>query len=97
MSNSYERAKALLDKLGTPADRPKAQPLAPANGNCKYCQGCVVWATAPTGKRVPLDFNPEGDLVIVDGVAVSFGPAHEGLRRFVTHFQACRESQKGGS
>ena len=90
---NFERAKALLDALGTPAKRPRPLPEAPNNGVCKHCDATVVWATSPSGARVPLDFHPEGDLVLVAGCAVSYGPAHEGLRRFTTHFQACREAQ----
>jgi hypothetical protein len=92
---NYERAKELLGQLGTPAKRPKHTPEQPPNiGICNRCGATgIVWANAPSGARIPLDVHPEGDLVLVAGNAISFGPAHEGSRRFVTHFKVCRESQ----
>jgi fructose-specific component phosphotransferase system IIB-like protein len=98
--NAFERGKKLLEFLGTPVARPKpVRDEMPSIGGCKNCSATgIVWATAPSGKRVPLDHHPEGDLVLVAGNAIPFGPAHEGLRRFVVHFTACREAQaKRGS
>jgi len=91
MNKSYDRARQLLDQLGTHVSRPKHQPEAPPqNGTCSKCSACIVWATAPSGTRVHLDYHPDGDLVLVAGNAVAFGPARAGLRRFVLHFAACR-------
>ena len=99
MSNGYERGKQLLEFLGTPVPRPKPiRDEMPSIGGCKNCGATsVVYATAPSGKRIPLDVHPDGDLVLVAGNAVAFegeSPLHQGLRRFVTHFAACRAAQK---
>lgn len=94
MSN-YERSKALLANLGAPANRPTAPVREPSNGPCKRCGlYCVVWATLPSGSRVPLDRHPEGSLVLRNGLAVE-APPHEDEPRFVLHFASCREAQKG--
>lgn len=95
MSKAFDRAKQLLDFLGTPVPRPKPERerLPGSNGVCKFCDSVVVWATAPSGLRMPFDVHPEGDWVIVAGNAVAYGPAHEGQRRYVSHFGPCKEKR----
>jgi len=39
---------------------------------------------------MPLDRHPEGDLVLVDGVAREFGPLYQGQNRFMRHVAACK-------
>jgi hypothetical protein len=94
MSN-YERSKALLDNLGAPAARPSRPVREPSNGPCKNCSAySVVWATLPSGSRVPLDRHPEGPLVLRNGLAVE-APPHEDEPRFCMHFDSCRQRQEG--
>jgi len=91
--NAYERGLKLLESLGSRVSRPKHQPEQPPNnGVCSRCDAVVVWATAATCKRMPFDVHPQGDWVIVAGNAVTFGPAHEGQRRYAPHFASCRQS-----
>lgn len=89
-----DRALEVLASLGKPAERPRhtvppRQP--PSNGSCGICSAYVIWASGPAGGRFPLDRSPEdGNLVLVDGVALEFGPLHEGKNRFVRH--KCRRT-----
>lgn len=93
MSN-YDEAKKLLAHLGEPARRPARPVREPTHAPCKRCGNyCVVWATLPSGSRVPLDRHPEGELVLRNGLAIE-APPHDDEPRFVLHFRACRE--KGG-
>jgi hypothetical protein len=91
---SYERGLQLLGELGKPTARPK-RPVQGANiGRCNRCQELVVWASMPSGARVPLDNHPGGALVLRDGVALEL-PANEGEVRYVMHFETCREARDG--
>lgn len=96
--NRLQRALDVLASLGQPAERPRYErpkPPALSYSACKLCGAPnIVWANTPHGGRVPLDRHPEGDLVIVDGTAVDYGPAHAGRNRWVRHFAACRQAQK---
>jgi hypothetical protein len=89
---NLERGKELLDKLGTPADRPTPRVVPAGHGVCRFCDGVVVWATSPSGSRVPLDVHPEGEFVLRDGVAFEL-PANEGEKRFTRHVRSCREKR----
>lgn len=80
----------LLANLGTPARRPTRPAPEPNIGPCKRCGNCsVVWASLPSGARVPLDAHPNGPLVLRGGVALEL-QANEGERRYIMHFTSCK-------
>ena len=68
---------------------------------CRSCSASIRWALTTKGRRIPLDPDPvpDGNLVLVDGVAYSL-PALATLRpelevpaeRFVSHFATCPQA-----
>jgi len=92
---AHEHSKALLDQLGKPTPRPGRPVMAPTNAPCKRCGNySIVWATLPSGARVPLDRHPGGALVLRNGLAIE-APPHDDEPRFGLHFESCRA--KGGT
>jgi hypothetical protein len=59
-----------------------------SNSTCRSCQAPLLWATTPKNRRIPLDPvpHPEGNVVVLDGVAVVGG---EGDTRYRSHFATC--------
>lgn len=54
-------------------------------GSCKSCGAHILWVTTSSGKKMPLDFEPERRFVIDAG---------EGMRAtlrntYVSHFATC--------
>ncbi len=100
-----DKALGVLSALdsGRAAPRPQGAP-APIKkqkggqfGQCT-CGAQVIWSSLPSGARACFDFNDAaGDLCLVDGVMVEFGPLHgEHKRRFSMHAATCSErGQKG--
>ncbi len=100
MTRRLDHAQALLSALGKPVARPAHAPPAPRVKGSQFgqctCGEQVIWSNLPSGARAPFDFNDEaGDLCLVDGVMVEWGPLHgEHKRRFSMHAATCKE--RGG-
>lgn len=98
MTRRLDHAQRLLASLGGPAQRPTFEAARAAKrqkgsqfGQCT-CGEQVIWSNLPSGARACFDFNDAGDLCLVDGVMVEWGPLHgEHKRRFSLHFATCKE------
>ncbi|HEX7277897.1 MAG TPA: hypothetical protein VF244_11025 [Acidimicrobiales bacterium] len=62
---------------------------------CRSCNAPVRWIKTVAGKAMPLDPapNPDGNVVIEDGVARVVGPEAEG-ERWMTHWATCPSAAK---
>lgn len=68
---------------------------------CSSCGANIVWIKTPKGKSMPLDAtpNPEGNVVIRDGLAVVLTAAEKavvpsvGPRRWLPHWVGCPSAQ----
>lgn len=64
---------------------------------CRSCDARIRWAKTATGKNMPIDLDPhpDGNLVIVDGIATVYAnplgaaQAHPDAPRYVSHWQTC--------
>lgn len=68
---------------------------------CKSCGRTIKWSRTRAGKRMPLDPEPSsgGNVVLVDGVAVSLDSAavaalDPATPRWMPHWATCSESEK---
>lgn len=59
--------------------------------NCRSCGAEIFWRKTTAGKMIPLDREPvaDGNLSVVNGVAVSAKDVPESALRYVTHFATC--------
>ena len=94
------RAAELLAALHSQVRRPRLIHEPPARkpaslGTCRLCSSPVTWVTMPSGRRAPLDHNPAGELVVIDGTALEYSETRDReRRRFSLHVgQTCREAQ----
>lgn len=64
--------------------------------NCSSCGAAILWVKTVNGKRMPLDEypTPDGNVVLVDGVAFSAYTldALEGRDLYKSHFATCPNS-----
>jgi len=63
---------------------------------CRTCEAAIVWAHTSSGKAMPLDAKPceDGDLEIVDGLAVKVGLfTPPGGPRWKSHFATCPQAK----
>lgn len=64
---------------------------------CKSCGASIRWAKTPTGKSMPLDFEPaaDGNIVLIDGLATAASPMEllSGKPVFRSHFATCPNAQ----
>jgi hypothetical protein len=59
---------------------------------CRSCGQQVRWAETEAGKNMPLDPpTPDGNLVIIDGIATGRTIADKGPF-FVSHFKTCPQA-----
>lgn len=59
---------------------------------CQSCQQEIIWAKTVNGKRMPIERNDDGNLVVVNGVAHVIRKGEEpvaGMHRYVSHFATC--------
>lgn len=90
-------ARKVLDALdsGAPVERPHAPLFTARPIRCRYCQRhALMLALWPSGKLAVLEPHPEGEVVIVQGTAVTWGPHHGMLERFASHFLSCEKAPK---
>lgn len=66
------------------------------SAKCSACQAPIIWLKTTNGRSMPLDVtpNPEGNVVIKDGLAVVLGGVEAadpliGERRFMPHWSTC--------
>ena len=62
---------------------------------CRSCGAPVIWVKTKAGKNTPLDAEPrsDGNLEIVDGVALPALPLVEGPR-YTNHFSRCPQAKE---
>ena len=53
-------------------------------GQCKSCNAHVLWVTTDSGKKMPLDFEPERRFVIDSATMVA-----RQRNTYVSHFATC--------
>jgi hypothetical protein len=70
--------------------------LPPPAQACRSCDAPIRWVKTTTGKRMPLDAEPvpDGNLVLVDGVATVVDADAAGTReRYTSHFSTCPQAK----
>lgn len=81
-----DHAQAVLDALGKPAERPTPAPLGVSQRLCRYgCGVQLVIAHLPGGQWCALQREPDGDLVIVNAMAITRGAHHADAPRYCFH------------
>lgn len=58
---------------------------------CRSCEAPVVWATSTTGKATPMQVDPAGAWIIVDGRARLKKDGDEGPF-YTSHFATCPQA-----
>jgi hypothetical protein len=60
-------------------------------GNCRSCNARVLWVETESGKKMPLDTEPERRFVVESGAS----PMKARLRNtYVSHFSTCKDAGK---
>lgn len=60
-------------------------------GNCRSCGATVLWVETESGKRMPLDAEPERRFVI----EAATDPMKARLRNtYVSHFSTCPQAER---
>lgn len=88
MNDRADRAQAILDALdsGVRASRPTKPPPGAREVLCRNgCGAQLYLCPLPTGQLAPLERHPTGHLVIVKGIAVTYGESHGECLRFCFH------------
>jgi hypothetical protein len=62
---------------------------------CRSCGASITWHPTPAGNLMPVDAEPVegGNLVVVNGVALTAGMLDEGPR-YVSHFATCPDADE---
>lgn len=67
------------------------QPHRGERGTCRSCGAAVLWVETDSGKRMPLDAEPERRFVIEAGVS----PMKARLRNtYQSHFSTCVDADR---
>lgn len=63
---------------------------------CGSCPAEIVWAETERGRRIPLDARPvaDGNLALVDGVALAATKAPSDAPRYRSHFVSCPNAER---
>jgi hypothetical protein len=66
---------------------------------CRSCRAPIVWAETESGKRMPLDPEPDnesGGVVMMNGKAHVMKKPHsyEGMTKYRSHFSSCPDAGK---
>lgn len=81
-----DRAQAVLDSLGRATPRPRPAPRGVCVRLCRNgCGQQLVIGNLPTGQWCALQKEPDGDLAIVNGVAITRGELHASAERYCFH------------
>jgi hypothetical protein len=71
-----------------------------ATARCKSCRALIAWAKMErSGKASPFEPDPEGEWIIVDGVASHQGkvpewqPPERSVPRWTSHFARCADAK----
>lgn len=61
---------------------------------CRSCGAAVRWVLTSTGKRMPLDLDPQenGNITLDESGMASVGKTGEGPR-YVSHFASCPQAK----
>lgn len=67
------------------------QPHRGERGTCRSCNAPVLWVETESGKRMPLDAEPERRFVLEAGTS----PMRARLRNtYVSHFSTCPQAER---